>query len=198
MWNSWPAPDMVSVAGNEAEPSREDGCPNLGSAAPGVNTSWHGGGRAAAGSDDRVPDDLASPPTIPGLAGQGGLISGLERRAEWRSAPKPERPGRRSASWCIARTIGLTRKQTDFGGTTTAARTGAGEHSPPAPTMPHRSVKTTPGGDSHFGPPAIHTGLPAYPQARQRLAAPPPSARWHSGGRCRDGSDPPLRGLGAA
>ena len=41
--------------------------------------------------------------------------------------------------------------------------------------MPHRSVKTTWGVDSHFGSPAIHTGLPAYPQARQRLAAKRPA-----------------------
>ena len=27
---------------------------------------------------------------------------------------------------------------------------------------PQRIVKTTPGGDSHFGPSAVHTGLPAY------------------------------------
>lgn len=37
----------------------------------------------------------------------------------------------------------------------------------PAPcTMPHCGVKTTRGGDSHFDPPATHTGTSAYPQAR--------------------------------
>ena len=61
---------------------------------------------------------------------------------------------------------------------------------PALPTVPHCGVKTTRGDDSHFDPPAIHYGLPAYPQARPRLAAPPPGARWRTGDRCRGWSDP--------
>ena len=37
---------------------------------------------------------------------------------------------------------------------------------------PHWSAQTTRGYDSHFGAPAIHTELPAYPLTRQRLALP--------------------------
>ena len=71
------------------------------------------------------------------------------------------------------------------------------------PVMPRLGVKTTWRVDSHFSPPAIHTGPTAYPQKRQRLtlaragrSAPhgrhrpgrerPPSPRaWYGfGGRC--------------
>ncbi len=66
----------------------------------------------------------------------------------------------------------------------------------PAPcTMPHCGVKTTRGGDSHFDPLATHTGTSAYPQARQRFAAPTPGARWRTGDRCRGGSDPNCKRL---
>ena len=39
------------------------------------------------------------------------------------------------------------------------------------PVMPRLGVKTTWRVDSHFSPPAIHTGPTAYPQRRQRLNA---------------------------
>ena len=71
-------------------------------------------------------------------------------------------------------------------------RAGGPEPRSPRPRRsllrPHRSVKTTRGVDSHFDPSAIHTSITARPQAGQRLAAPPPGARWRTGDRCRGGS----------
>ena len=61
---------------------------------------------------------------------------------------------------------------------------------------PYWSVKSTWRVDSHFGPPAIHTGPAAYPLARQRLAVRPSGRPWHTSGSGCGGSDPPRRGLG--
>ena len=61
---------------------------------------------------------------------------------------------------------------------------------------PYWSVKTTRGVVSHFGVPAMHTGPPAYPAERQRLAARLLGRPWHTSGWGRGGSDPPVRGPG--
>ncbi len=46
---------------------------------------------------------------------------------------------------------------------------------------PHRDVKTTRGGDSHFGSPAIHTAAMRCPPRSQRLAASRPGRRLPNG-----------------
>ena len=58
------------------------------------------------------------------------------------------------------------------------------------PVMPRLGVKTTWRVDSHFSPPAIHTGPTAYPQRRQRLTL-PRAGRSAPHGRHRPGRERP-------
>ena len=64
------------------------------------------------------------------------------------------------------------------------------------PVMPRLGVKTTWRVDSHFSPPAIHTGPTAYPQRRQRLT--PSASRAVSAARAAPtgkGATPQSEGL---
>ena len=73
---------MVSVAGNEADPSREDGYPNLGWLRREVNTSWRAGlarGRSVGGGRRQFVSQTILPaislPGDPQRAGQRAVIS---------------------------------------------------------------------------------------------------------------------------
>ena len=82
----------------------------------------------------------------------------------WRLIPPPPMPGRRAALALTKRLrnrIAFKRARLAAGG-----REMFTDALGVAASMPHRGVKTTLGGDSHFGLPTIHTCLPAYPQAR--------------------------------
>ena len=68
---------------------------------------------------------------------------------------------------------------------------------------PYWGVHEIRGVDAHYGASAIHTGLPAYRAARQRLAAPPRGRPWRTGHSGRGGERPQghrglVRGRGRA
>ena len=81
-------------------------------------------------------------------AGPPGLRDGLRPSLRWGRAPLPQH-------MTLPRRVGLN------GG-------------PRSDLEPYWSAQTTRGVDAHFGRPAMRTGLPVHPLARQRLSASPP------------------------
>ncbi len=100
------------------------------------------------------------------LANSPGSAPCLKRRYPQLVAPGSAKPGRADGVLLEGR----PRPEVDSSG----RRTGGRETCSPMPwrfpAAPHRNVKTTLGGDSHLGPPAIHAVAASHPQARGRLA----------------------------
>ena len=86
--------------------------------------------------------------------------SGMAATGPSRAGSAETRPGQTAYRCGITSSRGRIRRSTGW---------RAGVRSPrPRRSLPrpHRSVKSTRGVDSHFDPPAIHTSITAYPQAR--------------------------------